>query len=239
MAKFIFKDEKIFFGGYDVSGILNSIGVDYNAELQDDTCFGDDTRSRLPGLKDISVNLAGFWDSAEDSAFFSGIGASSPQVIGIAPNNPSEGDRAFLMRADEASYAPGATIGEMFAFNLEGQGHGPLVKGTLLENNTGVTATANGTGREFAAVGAAEFMYAGLFAYAAGGTTLDVTIESDDNAGFTSATTRITFTQIGTSVAGEFLSVAGAISDTWWRATWTVAGGGPYSFAVIAGIAET
>lgn len=241
MAKFVLKDEKIFFGGYDVSGILNAINVGYSAELQDDTTFGDDTRSRLAGLKDVSVTLNGYWDSSEDSEFFTKIGAASPTPVGVAPNNPSEGDRAFLFQADEASYAPGATIGEMFAFTLEGQGHGPLVRGLLMENNAAANSSANGTSRVFAAVGAGELMYAGLFVYSASGNsgeTLDVTIESDADGVFDStANTRISFAQITDSVGSEFASVAGAITDTYWRATWTIGGGGTYSFAVILGIA--
>lgn len=237
MAKFVYKNGKVFYGGFDVSGILNQVGMDYSAELQDKTVLGNDTRVRTPGLLDVGLSLNGFWDNAEDSAFFSQIGATSPQVIGVAPDTANEGDRAFLFQADQASYSPGASVGEMFAFGLEMSGNGPLVRGLLMENNVGANSTANGTSRTFAAVGAAERMYAGLFVYSAAVGTLDVTIESDADGVFDStAVTRMTFAQVATSVAGQFLSVAGAITDTFWRVTWTIGGGGTYSFAVIIGI---
>ena len=66
--------------------------------------------------------------------------------------------------------------------------------------------------------------------------TLDVIIESDDNGSFSSATTRITHTQ-ATAATSEFLSVAGAVTDDYWRASWTFGGTGTITFAVIIGIA--
>ena len=60
-------------------------------------------------------------------------------------------------------------------------------------------------------------------------------MQSDDNSGFTSATNRITFTQ-ATGVTSELLSVAGAITDDYWRLSYTIVGGS-FTFAVALGIA--
>ena len=81
-------------------------------------------------------------------------------------------------------------------------------------------------------------MYAGLHITAASGTTptLVVKVQSDDNAGFTSATDRITFTSAN-SIGGQWSSVAGAVTDDYWRVTWTVGGTSPsFTFVVALGI---
>jgi hypothetical protein len=65
-----------------------------------------------------------------------------------------------------------------------------------------------------------------------------VLVQSDDNASFTSATTRISFTAETDATAHyQWGSVAGAITDDYWRITYTVSGTGPsFNFAVAAGI---
>ena len=45
MATLILKDAEIYLGGQDISGDLNQCQIDHGAEMQDDTVFGDDTRS--------------------------------------------------------------------------------------------------------------------------------------------------------------------------------------------------
>jgi hypothetical protein len=72
-----------------------------------------------------------------------------------------------------------------------------------------------------------------------GAPTFTVVLESDDNAGFTSPTTRLTSASYSASTGAEWQSVAGPVTDTYWRVKWTVTGGtGPsVSFLAVAGIA--
>ena len=58
-------------------------------------------------------------------------------------------------------------------------------------------------------------------------------VESDDNSGFTSATTRLTATQVTTSTTSESLEVAGAITDDYFRVNFTIAGSGSPSFKFV------
>ena len=63
--------------------------------------------------------------------------------------------------------------------------------------------------------------------------TITARIESDDNSGFTSATTRATFTA-ATAISGETIRALGAFTDTWWRAAWTISGSSPSFLAMIS-----
>ena len=66
--------------------------------------------------------------------------------------------------------------------------------------------------------------------------TLTVIVQSDDNAGFTTPTTRISFTA-ATAVGAQWGSVAGALTDDYWRISYTISGTNPvFAFAVSAGV---
>jgi hypothetical protein len=90
-------------------------------------------------------------------------------------------------------------------------------------------------------VSASQKMYAALHVRSVSGTnpTLDVVVQSD-TVGFPSATSRITFSQAtATTNRHQFSSVAGAITDDYWRVSYTIGGTGTptFSFAVTVGIA--
>lgn len=105
-------------------------------------------------------------------------------------------------------------------------------------NSAAVTASAAGTGAQLGALSATQEMHAALHVFNADGTspTLDADIESDDNSGFSSAVVRGSFAQ-KTDIGSEYLTIAGAITDDWWRINFTLGGTSPsFGFAVSLGI---
>ena len=238
MAIHVLKDQKLWFGGYDVTGKANALGLDCGAEAVDDTVFGDTTRSRTGGLKTVAAQVEGFFDAAAlGSVLYDNIGVKDvPMSFGA--QGGAENDVAYTFLANLGQLQLGDEIGGMFDFSVGAEGSGDLIRATLM-HNAARTATANGTARQLGAVSATEKLYAALHVVAASGTTptLDVTVESDDASGFASPTTRITFAQ-KTAIGSEWATpVAGSITDDWWRITWTITGTGPsFTFAVVVGI---
>ena len=57
MGHFVFTDAKVVVNAVDLSDHVESVTLEYKAELQDDTNMGDTTRTRLGGLKDWSVSI--------------------------------------------------------------------------------------------------------------------------------------------------------------------------------------
>lgn len=240
MAHLVLSQAKIWLAQYDLSGVLNSIALEYGAGLQDDTNFASGgTRTRVGGLKTVAAQVEGFFEGDTiDKELFDRI-AVADVPISIAPEGGTEGNRAFTFRAMLGDYAPGGSIGEMLRFSAGGEAsQGPLVRGTLMHNQAR-TATANGTARQLGAVSSTQRIYAALHVLAASGTlpTLDIKLQSDDASGFLSAVDRITFAQ-KTAIGSEWASTAGAIADDWWRLAITIGGTSPsFTFAVVAGIA--
>jgi hypothetical protein len=156
----------------------------------------------------------------------------------LTPDGGADGDVAFFCATIGTSYSPGANIGDAYKFSNSNQVSGVLTRGTIM--GTGAkTSTGNGTARQLGAVSASQKIRASLHVIAASGTTptLDVTVRSDNGVGFASPATQITFPQ-RTAVGGEILTADGAITDDWWRVTWTIGGTNPsFTIVVAVGIA--
>ncbi|KKK54303.1 hypothetical protein LCGC14_3086110, partial [marine sediment metagenome] len=148
MAAFILKDAKILYEGFDISGLLNSVALNHSAELLDGSTFAQTTRVNVPGVLDTNAEVVGFHDDTLDPLLFEGVADVFPpaKVVSFSPDGGVSGDVSYSMEADVAVFSPGATYGEIFAFNSTFQGHGPLIRGTLMEN-TVQTASGTGTAR--------------------------------------------------------------------------------------------
>lgn len=239
MAKEIALSRKLWLDGFDLSGDLNAIALEYGARIVDVTTFADLTEIGLPGLKTVAFNHQGIWDGDADKVddvLFARIGAQK-NVMSISQNG-IEGAIVFSLESILAQYTPGASVGEAFAFSVTGAAAGRLVRATLVKNGV-ETANGDGTAFNLGQVSATQRLYAALHVIAASGAspTLDVTIESDDAMGFLSPVVRITFAQ-KTGIGAEWAApIDGPLTDTWWRASWDITGGTPsFNFVVVVGI---
>lgn len=239
MATGILRDQRFFMDGYELTSVMNSVALDYSAELRDDTVFGDTTRSNIGGLKGVTLGVNGYVDdSFHGSLLFDKVGLQNV-VASIAAADAAEGDVGYLMRLAQAQFNPGGAIGDLYAFQISGSGSGALVRGTLLMKGS-KTSTADGTAQQLGAVSSTQKLHASLHVIAASGTspTLDVVIESDSADDFSgSETSRITFTQ-KSDIGAEYLTADGAITDDWFRVAFTIGGSDTptFDFVVFVGI---
>jgi hypothetical protein len=240
MATQVLTDVKLYTGEYDLSGDMSAIALNYTAELVDDTVFGDDTRSRAGGLKNVSLSAEGFWNGgtgAVDDVLFDNIGVADVPVT-VVPGGETLANPCYLFRAIHGNYTPGASIGEMLRFSVSAEGSGGVgvVRGNLLHVGS-ETATGAEDKQELGAVLATQSIYASLHVLTVSGTnpTLDVLLESDADGSAGGETTRITFTQ-ATAATSEWKSLAGAVTDTYWRASWTIGGTDTPTFEFIVSV---
>ena len=209
-----------------------------SSDLLDRTDLSDTTRKRVGGLKIAAISAAGFFDAIEpDATLFADIG-NSDSLITVAPATAA-GSRAFFMRSTVSDYQPfGGAVGELAGFQLSaGANIGDLIRGTL-GNNAARTSTGNATGYQLGAIAAAQSIFVGthIIAVSGGSPALQIIIQSDDNAGFSSATDRITFSSAN-AIGSQFASLAGAITDDYWRVRYVVSGTSPsFTFATSFGI---
>lgn len=239
----VLTDVRLFTGGCDLTAVNNQIEFTAETEEKDVTNFGSGGWAEvIGGIKKGKISASGHWvaggtDKVDDNLWpgMGGRGAWS-----WCPDTADVADIAYLTYGLQANYKILDAIGEVAPWSADMSSAWPISRGVVLHPpGTARTATGSGTAVEHVAVTAGQYVYANLHVLSIAGTstpTITVAIQSDDNSGFSSATTRATFTA-ATAVGGESIRAAGAITDTWWRASWTISGSSPsFLFSVALGV---
>jgi len=65
---------------------INTWKASFKQDYEDVTCFQDLNKVYIPGLKDVSGSLGGFWNSA-DTTIFDGADAATPGMLELQPNS--------------------------------------------------------------------------------------------------------------------------------------------------------
>jgi hypothetical protein len=241
---------KVIVGGLDLSGDSNSLSLVHAAEMLDGTVFQPSsvnrTRAYTPGLKTVDLTAGLFWDIDVDQELFSRIGFNAGEIATIAAVGEAEGDRVFFTRGVRGAYNPlSGEVGAIISAQLDLKNRGyDLVRGQLMTAGADKTVTGNSTGIQFTLpVGNFRIFSAlhvlGPAVAGGGGETITCIIQSDDNAGFSSATTRLTHAAMTARGADwQEASLTNAVTDTYWRARWTIAGTAPsfplfWSFGIL------
>lgn len=236
---------RIYHGAYDLSGDLNTLELSLEAETQDVTTFNDGGWTKVaPGLKTGNFSYEGYFTAGAgtisehiDTEF-----ATTGTVLTLA-TSASDGVPAYLSKSATAQVQVlGGSVGEAGKISASGTASTDVVRGTiLLPSSAAKTATGNGTGQQLGALSSSQALYASLHVVSVSGTgtpTLTVKVQSDDNSGFTSATDQITFTA-ATSTGAQWGTKAGAVTDDYWRVSYTISGTNPsFTFVVAAGIGD-
>lgn len=244
MSTHVLTDAKLWLHDVAVTDLANTLELSTSRESLDNTRFGRSARTMRVGLFTVSVSASGFADmTTYDADLFDIYDTSTIGPISVSATG-GDGDIAYTTKALTTQLQPlGGSVGDLSALSVQADGSGGVrpVRGTILHAEAAKTATGVGTGRQLGAVSATQTVFGALHVVAASGTlpTLDVVIQSDDANTFLTPTTRLTFTQ-ATGKTGQFVSAAGAITDTWWRVSFTIGGTTPsFTFAAIVGIAAT
>jgi hypothetical protein len=229
-------------GGYDFTGDSNKTSLRISYQPLDRTVYGNTARNRLAGLESDESSVDGFWDSAADAVDPTTFAALTTTQPITQSYDGTLGSVAYFYQAKSFQYRMFDKVGEIVPFSLMASntrtpalGSVGAVRGQVVAIKQTVAATgAVGAGVLLGATSASQFLYGALHVYSAG-TTITVVLESDDNASFTSATTRATLGPI-TAVGGTWATrVAGAITDTYYRYRVTAITGS-FSIAGVAGI---
>lgn len=243
MAIQAWTDLSILVGGLELAGHGKNVTLATEVAPLDATNYQSGGWVELTGgNKSGTLSVEFMQDRAADGVdqqMWAMLGASNVPKSLVTPS--ADGSLAYTMRGMAASYTPfEGAAGELAMGRIEGRNNGGIVRGLLMHpTTTARTSSGSGTARQLGAVAAGKSVYAALHVLSASGTTpsLTVKVQSDDNGSFTSATDRITFAAADATGDYEWSSAAGAITDDYWRVTWTISGTTPsFTFGVVVGI---
>ncbi|MEO5875520.1 MAG: hypothetical protein ABIS86_17020 [Streptosporangiaceae bacterium] len=197
----------------------NEMSLKQSVEDKDVTTFGSSGwKSRIGGLKTVEADMKGFWDLAVDPAALTGLGVAD-QVYTFTGTGV-ETDPAWFFQAANFSLERFGSVGDVdpFSLNIMGTNNMGLITGQLAKARGAVAAAgALGSGLLLGAPTATQYVYAALHVFTAG-TTITVAVQSDDNAGFTTPTTRGTIGPVTTTGGVWMARVAGPfVGETYWR----------------------
>lgn len=79
---------------------LNTWKLSQKTDKINVTCFGDRNKVYVPGLKDISGSVSGFWNS-DSLELFRAVDAETPGLLQLIPNDQDEAGSPLLVPAFE------------------------------------------------------------------------------------------------------------------------------------------
>lgn len=249
MAVFVLRDCRLWLGAYDLSARARSLSAQVEVDELDTTTFGaGGARTRIPGLMTGQIELELLQDFALDyAAGFASLDAILRSNVGVAdtvvtlgPTSAAAGEPALFGRSVQTSVSDGNSVGDLATVSATVLASGGLRSGVILEpGTTARTTSGSGSTVLYRDVPPGKSLYAALHVLAVSGTSpsLTVSLQSDDNASMTSATTRATFTAAN-SIGAQYLTpVAGPLggaTEDYWRASWTISGTSPsFTFVVV------
>jgi len=225
MSSLVLTNAEIYLGGYRISGVSNSISLEYSSEVLDDSIFGTVFRQRIGGAKSVAFGAEGRFSPLFDGDLLDAMLLQDLPVT-VMPETAVSGGTCFSTLLQLGEYTPlGGAYGEFAKFSISGEGGQgvPLLPGIVGKAGT-ESVSGVGAGVQLGAVGSGQSLYSCVHLVVAGGTSpsLTVQIESDSDNTFASPIVRGTATN--TSVTAELLQIDGPISDTWYRVRWTLTG---------------
>ena len=243
MAIFTLTDGRCFIEGYDLSSHVNSMNLNLTSEELDTTSINSGGyRSKVGGLKDCQFTAEGYFEAGSNKPdALLGVSSGSEHIISLMADNGT-GNASYFFKARQFDYGMFGAVGDLTPFSLSAsQSADQPIRGTqMLDSDTTLTATGNGTAQNLGAVTSSQSVYAAMHVFSVAGTstpTVTFKIQSDSSSGFSSPTDRITFTA-ATAIGSQYKSTAGAITDTHWRVNYTITGTSPiFGVAVSVGIA--
>jgi Flp pilus assembly protein TadG len=134
MASFVLTDASVVINAVDLSDHVQSVTVNYAAEMVDETAMGDDTRTNKGGLKNWSLDLQFKQDHAAsnvDATLFPLVGSTftvtvKPTSAVVSATNPSYSGTGIL-----ESYAPvSGGVGDLATTSVTIQSAGTLSRAT-------------------------------------------------------------------------------------------------------------
>lgn len=247
-TKTVLKNVRTFVNGTDLTGYENKLEIQGMLEEKPVTNFASQGAVELlGGLGSATIAAEGQWAAGDftnpDDALMATLGLPGPWTACIT--TPNAGDLAWQVTALTSKYTLGGAVGDVAPWAAGVTSSSPLVRGQIL-HPPGTLRSSTGSGTAVLATlmpTANQFLWVNLHVLSVAGTstpTLTVTVQTDDNSGFTSATTVGTFVAVtaANQSVGQTLKIAGAITDTYLRVGFTISGSSPgFTFVASAGVA--
>jgi hypothetical protein len=218
---------RVYIGILGASAYARSVSTDATMDVHDTTTLADTTKQFIGGQSTTTFSIAGpLDDSAASNGQWDALTdqkqSTTPVPITYMPLG-TDGSVCWLMDAIETNFGDTSGVGSSVDWSMSADITGqPDMRGVVLENNTTITDTENGSSNDLTAQttnGGVAHLHVTAFATATSDT---VTIE-DSSTGSSGWATIATFTA-ATGVTSERVEITGTVKR-YLRVVYTVVGG--------------
>lgn len=231
----VLENATIWLDEVDATCHLNEVAVPWECTVLNRTNFcSGGSKEVKGGIEDSGLEIVGFVDDefVLDELLHRIKGASGR--VGTVTVTGADGSVGYAGKRLPMKIGKPAQVGDLYGVAMSARQNTAMVRGQLLLPKQAAAGNVTGTGVQLGDIAATERLYAAVHCFVDAGTSCDVIIESDDNSGFTTPTTRST-TAV-TAVGGTWVEVAPTITDTWWRVRVANVVGGSFTLAALVGI---
>ncbi len=244
----------VWYDVWDISDHLTAADMVLSQDAPEITTLPDTFHVHVGGgLKTAVASGQGYFEAASsgggeaiDDIFDVRLGVSGA-VLSMTPGASTVGSVCYSMDALATQHVPlpGDTVGEVQGFsfacvsgNLAGTAHDAGAFRGIIQANSALTASGNSTGNQLGILAAGQEMRLAYHIQTVSGTnpTIDITVESDDSSGFSSAATQITVTQKTARSAAIQVKAGAVADDDWWRLKWVIGGTDTPTFLLSANL---
>lgn len=235
MAVQIVQALPLWLGSTKLRALARSVELTLDREAVEQTTFADSTKVHAAGIRSVSVSATAIADAIQGISPPSPLDVS-PSLITIGRDSEADGASIFAFVCRMTSLSFGGSVGDALEPSMElAAEYSAGGSGLILAPAATRTVSGTGTGRQFGALATGASALVGVHVFSVAGTSpsLSVTLQTDDASAFASPTAVKTVGPIST-IGGYYDVVIGPVTDTWWRATWTISGTSPsIEFAII------
>jgi hypothetical protein len=251
MAVEKFYDAGVFYDGKCYTGQSNKLTLSRKVAMLDTSVFGIETKVNSPGQDETSLSLSGWWYTSEaagsqaiDPYLYNTLGAAGAPLL-VYPKS-TDGGVAFFWPGVVGTFNFFGAFGELAPFNAEFS-YSQTTLGDTVKHCRGyiglpyaayTNASVTGTYVTLpAAITASDFLVLCVQVISTDSSSIVFIVESDDNAGFTTPTTRLTATTITASGQSYIDDVQGPFTtDTYYRVKVTRTGGTTFTAVAAFGV---
>ena len=141
------KDNKVFFGAFDLSAFFNSANFSREQASIETTTFNSDQATFISGVETASASLGGFFDGSTDAVdeeLQAVIGATNPTPLSIYQGGDTAGNKVVLLNSRIQNYAIDSNVTDAVGVSASFTGD-TFGNGKSLYALTNTSATANTT----------------------------------------------------------------------------------------------
>lgn len=246
MAALALLDATILAGALRMGARSNMVKLDLDSVQLDTTVFtSGGWEESIQGLKKAEIETSGFFDAAPvetgalafDAQLWSELGGAQLPVT-ISPTG-ADLSVAYIVPTRRGKISLFGKVGDVAPYASSMWADGAAARGVVIHPDT-VIRSAGGTGSTavLGTVPAGRSLLVAIHALMVAGTgpALTITVQRDDNAGFTTPTTVATLGPTAVPATSLTVVVGPITPDDRYRVTWTLTGTTPTArFAVAVG----